>query len=328
MSARIVTGIAAFLLTALLMLGVSLIYVKQMIDRPGPLVEAKNVIIPRGSSAHAIAEILEQNGVIENRHYFRMRYYLDGKPELKAGEYAFAAAITLHEVISEMAKGQVIPRKITVPEGLTSADTVRILNEDSSLTGTIAVTPPEGNLLPETYHYNYGDDRNLILIRMQKAMADALNDAWAARDPDLPLANPEEMLTLASIIEKETGVARERPRVAGVFINRLRKKMPLQSDPTVSYGITLGQQPLGRALTYGDLAKNSPYNTYTIRALPPGPIANPGKAALMAVAHPEKNDFIYFVADGTGGHRFAATLDEHNKNVAYWRQVQSAQPKK
>lgn len=316
----------AFVFTLLVLLAIGaggLFYAQQELNGPSPLAQNKNVVVPRGASASKIAALLEKEGVIKNHFFFRLNYMLDGEPDLKSGEYAFAPGMTMPTMIAKMAKGDVVIRNFTVAEGLTSADIVRALNAETALTGDVKTLPPEGSLLPETYRYSFGDDRNKLIERMQKAMKDALAAAWDMRDADVPLADAQQLLTLASVVEKETGLVAERPRVAGVFINRLRKKMPLQSDPTVTYGITLGQQPLGRSLTYADLQKASAYNTYTIPALPIGPICNPGKAALMAVAKPEKNDFIFFVADGTGGHRFAATEAEHLKNVANWRKVNS-----
>lgn len=321
MSAR---PLASFVITVLVLLALgtgSVFYAQQALNAPSPLAQNKNIVIPRGASASKIAALLEKEGVIGNHFFFRLNYLLGGEPDLKSGEYAFAPGMTMPAMIAKMAKGDVVIRNFTVAEGLSSAEIVRTLNADAALSGDIKTMPPEGSLLPETYRYSYGDDRNKLIERMQKAMRDELAAAWDAHEADLPLTDAQQLLILASVVEKETGLAVERPRVAGVFINRLRKKMPLQSDPTVTYGITLGQQPLGRSLTYADLQKASAYNTYTIPALPIGPICNPGKAALMAVAKPEKNDFIFFVADGTGGHRFAATEAEHLKNVANWRQI-------
>jgi len=193
------------------------------------------------------------------------------------------------------------------------------------LVGEIDEVPPEGSLLPETYLFSRDDSRQAVLARMREAMQQTLAELWPKRREGLPLATPEEAVTLASIVEKETGVAAERPLVAGVFINRLKKKIPLQSDPTVIYGITLGKTELDRPLSRKDLKTATPYNTYTIQGLPPGPIANPGRDALQAVMAPTETDYIYFVADGSGGHAFAKTLEEHNRNVAKWRKFQKSQ---
>ncbi|NDE90153.1 MAG: endolytic transglycosylase MltG [Alphaproteobacteria bacterium] len=318
---RFISGcLIAFIITALA-LGAGGFYVAQQLQAPGPLNETKNIVIPRGSGGTAIAQKLEKEGVISSALFFKLGYVLAQHPELKAGEYQFTPHMALPEIIDKMARGDIVKRKFTMPEGRTSMEIVQILNAEPALSGTIIALPPEGSLMPDTYQFTLGDDRNAKIKDMQKAMQDALLQIWAQRDADNPLQTPEQLLTLASIVEKETGVAAERPRVAGVFMNRLRKGMMLQSDPTVSYGITGGRAPLGRLLTSDDLRKPTLYNTYTIAALPPGPIANPGKAALLAAAKPEKNDFIYFVADGSGGHAFAATLEQHNQNVAKWRKL-------
>lgn len=318
---RLFAALFALLIVGAVVAGGSYMYAIQQLKGPGPLQAAKNVVIPRGLSAQAIGSLLEKEGVIGNKDFFRLQYFLVGQPELKAGEYSFAPADTLQTIVGNLAEGKVFIRNFTVAEGLTSVEIVKLLEDEPALTGAITEVPTEGSLLPETYRYSHGESRASILARMKKAMEEALTNSWAARNPELPLKDMRELVVLASIVEKETGIAAERPRVAGVFINRLNKGMPLQTDPTVSYGITMGRVPLGRNLTYNDLARPTPYNTYTINGLPPGPIANPGKASLMAAAQPEKNDFIYFVADGTGGHRFAITLDEHNKNVANWRNI-------
>jgi UPF0755 protein len=198
---------------------------------------------------------------------------------------------------------------------------VRLVNLDPVLNGTLDTLPAEGTLLPETYRYSYGDTRTALLGRMQKAMQDKLAEVWAGRDPDVPLKTPLEAVTLASIVEKETGKAEERPRIAGVFYNRLHENMRLQSDPTVIYALTLGKQPLDRPLTHDDLSFASPLNTYVSDGLPPQPICNPGSAALEAVAHPEHHHYLYFVADGTGGHAFAADLATQDQNINDWHQV-------
>jgi UPF0755 protein len=216
----------------------------------------------------------------------------------------------------------VIRYKITIPEGLTSEQVVDRLHEDTVLTGDIREPPREGSLMPDTYYFERGDTRVSILSRMAKIQAKTVEDVWKARSPDLPIKSPWEMVTLASIVEKETGKTEERPRVAGVFINRLDKHMRLDSDPTIVYGLALGKGTLGRSITRADLNQSTPYNTYIIDGLPPGPICNPGKAALEAVAKPARSKDLYFVADGTGGHAFAETLDQHQKNVARWRQIE------
>ena len=217
-----------------------------------------------------------------------------------------------------LASGKVYLRKITFAEGLTSREIADILYQNEILEGDFEL-PPEGSFLPETYTFSRGDTRQSIINQGVAAMNKVLEQAWQEKDADLPLKNKEEMLILASIVEKETGVAAERPQVASVFVNRLKKGMLLQTDPTVIYALTLGKSDLGRDLRSKDLSVDSPYNTYKYAGLPPTPICSPGKAAIMAVAHPDKTPYLYFVASGTGGHNFARTLQEHNVNVRKWR---------
>lgn len=289
---------------------------------PGPLAETKTIMIERGG-IRQISDTLFKEGVIGEPHQlFMVGVIATGlRGDLKAGEYEFPARASMHDVASLMASGHVVVHKVTVVEGMTVAEVLALLKADPVLDGDITTTPPEGLLLPETYFYNRGDKRAEVLARMQEAGEKALAEAWAHRDPALPLTSSQQLLTLASIVEKETGVASERARVAGVYINRLKQGMRLQSDPTTIYALNRTGN-LGRALTLNDLKTESPYNTYMSDGLPPGPIANPGLASLQAAARPENHDFIYFVADGSGGHAFAKTLDEHNRNVAQWRQLQ------
>ncbi|MGF7173666.1 endolytic transglycosylase MltG [Azospirillum doebereinerae] len=292
---------------------------------PGPLEHAETVVIPRGSGIEAIAITLGDAGVIESPLLFAAGAKLMGNVrDLKAGEYLFPAAISMEAVLEQMRQGRTVVRRFTVPEGLTSAQVVALLDKEPALTGQVAAVPKDGTLLPETYHYAYGDGRAALVERMRTSMTQALAEVWKNRDEGLPFETAQQILTLASIVEKETGIAAERAKVAGVFINRLEADMKLQSDPTVIYALTGGEGELGRALTRNDWKFESPYNTYQITGLPPGPIANPGKASLQAVAKPEKHEFLYFVADGTGGHVFAKTLPDHNRNVAKWREFQQS----
>lgn len=286
---------------------------------PGPAKEAKTVIIPRGTNAREIESLLDKNGLLIHPLLFRATARLMAEGKLQAGEYRFEPALSVVDLVAQLRDGKTVLRQITAAEGLSSSEIAALLRAAPALTGGVEKIPEEGSLLPETYRYTYGDNRKSVIERMQGAMRETLESLWAERDKDIPLASPQEALVMASIIEKETGKKpEERARVAGVFYNRLKKKMPLQTDPTVIYALTKGQKPLGRGLTHADLATPSPYNTYLNAGLPPGPICNPGRAALEAALHPEKNDFLYFVADGEGGHSFSKTLDEHNKNVARW----------
>jgi UPF0755 protein len=296
----------------------------------GPLLVPAEFIAPSGSSLKGIAFKLTEEGIIANPYILiagALSKNVQG--DLKAGEYAFEPGVSTSRVLAKITQGQTIARRITIREGLTSFEIVRLLNDHTGLSGEVAELPKEGSLLPNTYDYQKGQARQLLLARMQKEMQETFNLAWEKRIPDLPFGTKLEALTLASIIEKETGKPSERRRVAGVFVNRLRRGMPLQTDPTVIYAITKGQHkndgkgPLGRRLLRKDLSYDSPYNTYQNAGLPPGPIANPGKASIEAALNPETHDYLYFVADGTGGHAFAQTLAEHNRNVAKWRKVRA-----
>jgi len=280
----------------------------------------RTVIIARGTSLSAAADRLEAEGVITDARMFRLGARLfGGDAPIHAGEYAFAADASMAMVLDKMQAGRVVSHQITFAEGRTTAEYLEILASDPVLVGDIGEAPGEGRLLPETYQFTRGDTRDQIIGRMRAAQDAVLAELWATRAPDLPLATPREALILASIVEKETARPDERAHVAGVFINRLKRGMKLQSDPTVIYGLTGGAR-LERPLRRKDLRTETPYNTYIINGLPPGPICNPGRAAIEAVLNPLATNDLYFVADGTGGHAFAATLDQHNRNVAKWRQ--------
>ncbi len=295
---------------------------------PGPLTEIRYVVIPRGDGVGMIAHRLADAGVI--RHKLLLQGLAMAAPApLHAGEYEFSPHTPLLSVYRKMVAGDVFIRQITIPEGLTTHQVLEKIAGIDVLSGDVTDVPPEGGLLPDTYRYSAGDTRQDLVNRMRTAMDKAVADAWAQRSSDTILKTPAEMLTLAAIVEKETGVATERARIAGVFLNRLRLGMKLQTDPTVIYALTngqpeqAGQGPLGRRLLRTDLDYDSPYNTYKYTGLPPGPIANPGRAAIMAVVRPEVHDYLYFVADGTGGHVFSATLADHNRNVAAWRKIRT-----
>ncbi len=291
-------------------------------DRPGPLPEPTIVEIPQGGGLSTIAYRLEGADVISDTRLFTLLVTLSRKEgALQAGEFEFPAGVSPRDAMDILVDGQAIQYAVTVPEGLTSTQIVALLIADDRLEGEIADIPPEGSLLPETYNFTRRTTKAEIISRMQGAMDDALAEIWDQRQPDIPLSSPEEAVILASIIEKETGLADERPLVGSVFTNRLNRGIPLQSDPTTIYALTEGKEDLGRPLTRNDLTVESPYNTYHVRGLPPGPIANPGKASLLAAVDPDESNYIYFVADGTGGHAFAETLEEHNRNVAAWRRI-------
>ena len=293
------------------------------INGPGPAFEDTRVVIPRGAGLEVIGSQLEDAGVVPHRLFFVAGAVLTGRQRpVRAGEYLFPAGASVRAVLDQMREGRVIIRRITIPEGLSVAQAFELVASAEGLTGPLPSLTAEGGLLPETYNFSWGDSRAEVIARMIRAMEEAVADAWSKRAPNLPLTTPRDLVTLASIIEKETAVAAERARVSAVFVNRLRKGMRMQSDPTVIYGITGGKAPLERALTRADLDRPTPYNSYTNSGLPPGPIANPGRASLLAAAQPGNFDDLYFVADGAGGHAFAQTLEEHNRNVARWRRLQ------
>lgn len=288
--------------------------------QPGPLAVETTVVIEPGARGAAIAQQLADEGVIANALAFRLGTRLAGiGGALQAGEYMFPPGISPAAVAQALTAGAVRIHRLTLPEGLTSKQVIRLLHEVDALAGDVDGVPPEGSLLPETYHFTRGDRREAMIARMSDAMARVVAELWEQRAPDLPLASPEEALILASIVEKEAALAEERPRIAAVFINRLRRGMPLQADPTVIYAVSEGDGTLSRPLTRADLRTPSPYNTYTVNGLPPGPIANPGEASIRAVLNPADTEELFFVADGSGGHAFARTLAEHNRNVARWR---------
>ncbi len=318
-------GLFSFFTVLALAIGGFVVYAKQRFDSPGPLAAPVVVVIPNNASPSGISDLLEKNGVVADAMTFHLGTRLLKEAErLKAGEFEFPPQVSMRDALEIITEGRSVQHRITFPEGWSSEQIVRRLNEDAVLTGKIASLPEEGALLPETYSYSRGTTtREQILDQMKKAQERRLADIWAHRADGLPLATPRDLVILASIVEKETGKADERPRVAAVFINRLRKGMRLETDPTVLYGIYGGKAWLeGRTITRADLASPNPYNTYRIQGLPPGPIANPGRAAMEAVANPSRTNELFFVADGTGGHVFAETLEEHNRNVARWRAIE------
>ncbi|MFK8033221.1 MAG: endolytic transglycosylase MltG [Hyphomicrobiales bacterium] len=320
-----------FLLNFLLMsaivlvvvLGGLLFYGKTLYDAEGPLQTDKSIVVERGMNVQAIANLLDEQSIINNKILFLASVRVtDSHGKLKAGEYLFEEKSSMADVVARLVEGKSILHAVTIPEGRTTKQIVDILNNDPILTGTIDSIPPEGTLLPETYKFTRGDSRKQLLDRMRSARDRIVADVWSRRSPDLPISTPEEMVILASIVEKETALADERPRVASVFINRLKQGMRLQTDPTVIYGIVGGEGTLGRPISRADLRAENPYNTYVIDGLPPGPIANPGRAALEAVINPARTKDLFFVADGSGGHAFAETFADHQANVRNWRQIE------
>lgn len=311
------------LLWAIIGVAAAFLYVlgNNIVHTPQKIAEPLIIQIKRGDSLAQIAATLQQNGLVEKDIYFILYSKINKiYPQIKAGEYLIEGDISLEQLAALLTSGKVYLRKITFAEGLTAREIAEILYANDLLDGDF-IAPAEGAFLPETYTFSRGEERQKIINQGMAAMQRILQQAWDERDADLPLKNKEELLVLASIVEKETGVASERPQVASVFVNRLKQGMLLQTDPTVIYAVTKGEKDLERALTYRDLAIDSPYNTYKYAGLPPAPICSPGKAAIMAAAHPDKTPYLYFVASGNGGHNFARTLAEHNANVKKWRAV-------
>jgi UPF0755 protein len=288
---------------------------------PGPSAKPSDVILPKGGSVRQIAGALKDAGIISSKTLFEVAARITSRAgRLKAGEYEFRSRVSMAEVLADIAQGKVVKRFVSAPEGWTSDMVADAVRAQPLLTGAVE-TPPEGSILPDSYQFERGEDRAELVGKMRAARDELLAQLWAGRAPDLPLKTPDEAVTLASIVEKETGVPAERPRIAAVFENRLRQGIKLETDPTVIYGITKGRS-LGRGITMKELVTATPYNTYRITGLPPTPIANPGRAALAAVLNPPKSDELYFVANGTGGHVFASTFAEHQANVAKWRVIE------
>ena len=318
-------GMMTLAIIASLGVGGLFYYAKLQYDKPGPLPHKTVLVIPKGDGVNAIASRLERENVISDKRLFVASvFYFKAQDKLKYGEYEIAKSASMREVLDTLVEGRSILYKVTIPEGLTSWQVVERLNADETLQGEISQIPPEGSLLPETFKFGRGTKRQEIIERMQAEQKKFMAKVWETRAPNLPIKTPAEAIILASIVEKETGRADERDRVAGVFVNRLEKRMRLQSDPTIIYGVSEGRGTLGRPILRSELTKVTPYNTYQISGLPPTAIANPGRASIEAVLRPAKTDALYFVADGTGGHVFAKTLTEHNKNVAKWRVVEAA----
>ena len=317
--------ISAFVLVALAA-GIALFFGKQRFEAVGPLAADRIVNIPRGSGMRDIADTLSREGVIDQPWLFIGGVLvLKAREDLKAGEYEFKAHSSMRDVVATIVEGKVVAHQVSIPEGLTSEQIVARLSQDDILVGDVKEIPREGSLLPDTYNFARGITREQMVQRMQQAEQRLLREIWEHRAPDLPLKTPEQLVVLASLVEKETGKPEERTRVAAVFVNRLKQKMRLQSDPTIIYGLVGGKGTLGRPIMKSEIEQPTPYNTYVIEGLPPGPIANPGRASLEAAANPARTRELYFVADGSGGHVFAETYEQHQKNVARLRSIESDQ---
>ncbi|HLL29348.1 MAG TPA: endolytic transglycosylase MltG [Xanthobacteraceae bacterium] len=320
-------GIFTGILLLIFASGGALYFGRAKLIAPGPLDRERTVVIQRGQGIRDIAETLKREGIIDQVFPFVAgAVVLRITDELKAGEYLVEPHASMRDVLAAIVEGRSILHQVTIPEGLTSEQIVQRLRDADVLTGDVAEIPKEGTLLPETYKVTRGTTRDQVLQRMAFSQRRLVQEIWDHRASDLPLKNIDEFVTLASIVEKETGKTDERPRVAAVFVNRLNKRMRLQSDPTIIYGLMGGKGSLGRPLFRSEMEEPNPYNTYINDGLPPGPIANPGRASLEATAHPARTRDLYFVADGTGGHVFSENLDQHAKNVARWRDIEKQQP--
>ena len=287
---------------------------------------SKNVvlIIPKGAGVRQISQILFNNQIIDRPIIFRvLARTINRKMSLQAGEFNFPKSASMADIFKILKSGKQVTRKLMIAEGMNNLEATKIINNTTGLVGTAIAPKLEGQLFPDTYYFNFGDSREELMNRMLVLMKKKSLELWKGRRSDLPFKNLNEVITLASIVEKETSIDSERARIASVFLNRLRLNMRLQSDPTVIFGITLGKRKLERRLTRKDLRQENSYNTYRINGLPPSPITNPGLASILAVLNPNKTKDLYFVADGTGGHAFAENLAEHNRNVTRWRKVKS-----
>jgi UPF0755 protein len=317
-------AIITIILLAMIGAGTAYYYGKQVLESPGPLPEDKVVNIPARAGKRDIAETLQREGVIDVNPWVFIGGVLAMKAssDLKPGEYSFQKNASLRDVIATIVEGKVVQHSVTIPEGLTSEQIVAKLTENDIFAGSVREVPREGTLLPETYKFPRGTTRDQVIQRMQQAQKRVIAEIWERRSPDIPVKTPEQLVTLASIVEKETGKPDERSRVAAVFVNRLKQKIKLQSDPTIIYGLVGGKGTLGRPIKRSEITQPSPYNTYVIDGLPPGPISNPGRASLEATANPARTRDLFFVADGTGGHAFTETYDQHQKNVAKLRTIE------
>jgi UPF0755 protein len=318
-----VSGFLSFLLLAALLSVGGMASLSKRLGAPGPLAVEQMVYIPPRTDVMEIIDQLDKTGVINQPTLMRIALIAEQKwRDVKAGEYLFKQNASLQDVIDTLVAGRQILHSVTIPEGLTSEQIVQRLRDNDVLAGDIREIPREGTIMPDTYRVTRGMARTALIAKMQSDQNRLLDQIWERRAPDLPLKSKYELVTLASIVEKETGRADERTRVAAVFQNRLQKRMRLQSDPTIVYGLVGGRGTLGRPIQRSEISRATPYNTYVIDGLPPGPIANPGRAAMEAVANPSKTRDLFFVANGTGGHSFAETVDQHNRNVVRWRDIE------
>jgi len=321
---HIASNALTLLIVAMTLVGGLIAWGAREMKAPGNFTNDVVFEVKAGDRLKGVSEALAKAGLISNGVVFRIAARNEGADQkLKFGEYKIPAYSSMEQILGIVTSGKALTYQVTIPEGLTSFQIVLLLKDQPYLTGDVKEIPPEGSLAPDTYSISKGDTVASVIRRMTLAQHRIITDAWALRAEGLPLKSPDEALTLASIVEKETGVAAERSIVASVFINRLNRGMRLQTDPTVIYGVTGGKGNLGRGLRQSELRKKTPWNTYVIPGLPETPIANPGKASIEAALNPAKTNYLFFVADGSGGHVFSETIGEHNKNVAKWRKIEA-----
>ena len=325
-AARLMTR-PAFLcgVLALFMVAASWLWVSTMLERAGPHTAASVVIITAGSGHAAVRWDLQRAGVLHHMYHYDAARMLAGDNFVpKAGEFLLPAGASLRQIMDILHQGKSLQRRLTIVEGQTSAEIITALDAMPALTGAVDSVVDEGSLYPDTYFYTYATARVDVILRMQDKMQITLAESWASRQADLPYKTPYEALIMASIIEKEAASKADRQLVAAVLVNRMKRGMRLQSDPTVRYGIDVETD---RPISKADLRRKTPWNTYVITGLPKTPICNPGFESIEAALHPADSDFLYFVSDGFGGLRFAKTLDVHNKNVRLFRAIEAQNPK-
>jgi UPF0755 protein len=326
---EVVNALLTLLVLGILVVAGVFLYGAHSFYAAGPIKADTTFVVEKGNNLTSVAQRLEAQGLIDSQLIFQIGgFAIKKQGQLKAGEFKLAANSSMYDVLKQLTEGKPVQHGVTIPEGFTIAQVVDKLNKDDKLAGTLTSIPPEGGILPQTYDYEPGASRQSVLDQMVTAQQKAVADVWATHDPTLPISTPDQLVILASIVEKETGVAGERGHVAAVFVNRLRKHMRLQSDPTIIYGITKGEAPLGRPLKRSEVEAATPYNTYQIDGLPPTPIDNPGIDALKAVANPDASNDVYFVAASTNpadGHLFSGDYATHRKNVAKLRAAERLQ---
>jgi UPF0755 protein len=317
-------GLGCLLLIVLIVIGAGWLTVHRNWTGPGPASHPTTVVVPEGATLAAAARELEKVGAVRSTTGFlRFARRFGSSAPIKAGEYEVAPHMSAKDILALLQSGHTVQRLITIPEGMPSIEVFERLAGEKLLTGKLPI-PPEGSVLPGTYSFQRGEPRAAVLKRMQDAMTQALNQLWMTRKANSVVNSKLEALTLASIVEKETGVPEERPMVAGVYSNRLRSGMRLQADPTIIYPITHGK-PLGRRIKLSEVRAKNDYNTYAMAGLPVGPITNPGRDSIAAVLAPAQTDALYFVADGKGGHVFSSNLRDHNANVQRYYNLRKAQ---